>query len=48
MTESAVPVNSMGAGESIATFDPLLMKKPTKRLRDITGTSTKKDKLRGI
>jgi hypothetical protein len=48
MSESALPVNNMGSGESISTFDPLLVKKPLKRLRDIIGPSMKKDKSRGI
>jgi hypothetical protein len=49
MTESAVPANNMGSGEGISTFDPILIKKPVKRLRDIIGKSElKKEKSRGI
>jgi hypothetical protein len=49
MTESTTPVNSMGSGAGISTYDPLLVKKPVKRLRDIIGKSElKKDKSRGI
>ena len=43
MTESALPANSMGSGENIATFDPLLTK-PKKRLRDILKVSLPKGK----
>jgi len=49
MTESATPVNSMGSGAGISTYDPILIKKPIKRLRDIIGkTELKKEKSRGI
>jgi hypothetical protein len=48
MTESATPVNSMGSGEAISTYDPLLVKKPVKRLRQIIGTVDKKEKSSGV
>ena len=43
MSESALPANSMGSGENISTFDPLLTR-PKKRLRDILKVPVKKDK----
>lgn len=55
MSESSVPVNSMGSGENIATFSPLLKPQammsrlPTpekKKLRTIIGSNPVKSELR--
>lgn len=44
MSESALPANSMGSGENVSTFDPLLTK-PKKKLRDILKVSLPKSKV---
>lgn len=44
--DSSVPANNMGS-DNIAKFDPLLLKKPVKRLRDIIGPP-KKEKNHGV
>lgn len=43
MTESIAPANSMGSGENISTYDPLIKIKSKKKLRSIIGRKDKKD-----
>lgn len=43
MTESVGPANSMGTGENISTYDPLMKIKRKKKLRDILAAKGKRD-----
>jgi hypothetical protein len=49
--DSSVPANNIGSG-NVEKFDPVLIAKPLKRLRDIIGspinTKLSKEKSRGI